>query len=151
MLVVTGMFPIIRLKKKEHKPNPKDRYYRNPLVRTSYSLVLQANLSSQRRVHIVVNMGGVVLLSSRKTLRHSNSLSCSVLSTVGCFGKRLGPDIFMWVGGLPREGVGAKKFGVSLETKGNQTFWWDIPGFCWISRRCPKSLRKESLCSIFGP
>ena len=33
-----------------------------------------------------------------------------------------GPD-----GGLPREGVGAKKFGMSFETQANQTFWWDIP------------------------
>ena len=34
-----------------------------------------------------------------------------------------------WGGGLPREGVGAKKFGMSFETQGNQTFWRDIPGF----------------------
>ena len=27
-------------------------------------------------------------------------------------------------------GVGAKKFGMSFETQGNQTFWRDIPGFC---------------------
>ena len=40
--------------------------------------------------------------------------------------KLFGPDIFGW--GLPREGVGAKKFGVSFETQGNQTFWRDIPG-----------------------
>ena len=31
--------------------------------------------------------------------------------------KLLGPDIFRWGGGLPREGVGAKKFGTSLETR----------------------------------
>ena len=35
------------------------------------------------------------------------------------------PDIFWWGGGLPREGAGAKKFGMSLETQGNQTF---LPG-----------------------
>ena len=29
----------------------------------------------------------------------------------------LGPDIFRWGGGLPREGVGAKKFRMSLETR----------------------------------
>ena len=42
-----------------------------------------------------------------------------------------GPDIFGWVGGLPYEGVGAKKFGMSFETQGNHTFliWRDIPGF----------------------
>ena len=32
-------------------------------------------------------------------------------------------------GGLPRECEGANKFGMSLETQENQTFWWDIPGF----------------------
>ena len=35
--------------------------------------------------------------------------------------KLLGPDIFLWGGGLPREG-GAIKFGTSLETQGSQTF-----------------------------
>ena len=41
-----------------------------------------------------------------------------------------GPDIFGWGGGLPREGVGAKKFGMSFKTQGIcQTFWRDIPGF----------------------
>ena len=44
--------------------------------------------------------------------------------------KLFGPDIFGWGGGLPREGVGAKKFGMSFETQGNQTFWRDMPGFC---------------------
>ena len=42
--------------------------------------------------------------------------------------KLLGPDIFGWGGGLPREGVGAKKFSMSFETQGSQTFWRDIPG-----------------------
>ena len=48
-----------------------------------------------------------------------------------------------WGGGLPREGVGAKEFNVSLQTQGKQTFRRDIPGFAGISRRCPKSLRKK--------
>ena len=39
----------------------------------------------------------------------------------------LRPDIFRWGGGLPREGVGVKKFGMSLETHGKQTVWRDIP------------------------
>ena len=43
--------------------------------------------------------------------------------------KLLSPDIFRWRGGLPREGVGAKKFGVSFEAQENQTFWQDILGF----------------------
>ena len=42
--------------------------------------------------------------------------------------KLFGLDIFGWGGGLPREGVGAKTFGMSFETQGNQTFWRDIPG-----------------------
>ena len=63
-----------------------------------------------------------------------------------------GPDIFGWGGGLPRERVGAKKFGMSFETQGNQTSWrvlsWefgrDIP-------EAPEQFEKDSLCSIFGP
>ena len=31
-------------------------------------------------------------------------------------------DTFGWGRGLPREGVVAKKFGMSFETQGNQTF-----------------------------
>ena len=45
--------------------------------------------------------------------------------------KLLSPDIFRWGGGLPREGVGAKKFGMPLETREIE--------------------REKSLCSIFGP
>ena len=51
-----------------------------------------------------------------------------------CAQKLLGPDIFQWGGVLPREGVGAKKFGMSLETQGKQIFWRDILGF-WLG--CP--------------
>ena len=40
------------------------------------------------------------------------------------------PDTFRWGGGLPREGVGAKKFGMSLETREIKLYWRDIPGFC---------------------
>ena len=61
----------------------------------------------------------------------------------------LGPDIFRWGGGLPREGVGAKKFGTSLETREIKLFRWDIPDFAGISRR-PEKFEKKSLCSIFG-
>ena len=69
--------------------------------------------------------------------------------------KLFGPDIFRWDRGLPREGVGAKKFGMSLETQGKQNFWRDVPGFfrdfSGICRGRPGSLRKRSLCSIFVP
>ena len=43
--------------------------------------------------------------------------------------KLLSPDIFGWGRGLPHEGVGPKKFGMSLETSEIKLFWRDIPGF----------------------
>ena len=63
----------------------------------------------------------------------SASISCHIL----ILGKKkehklklLVPDIFRSGGGLQREGVGAKKFGMSLETHGNQTLWRDhVLGF----------------------
>ena len=70
--------------------------------------------------------------------------------------KLFGPDIFGWGGGLSREGVGAKKFGMSFETQGNQTFWRDIPGFCRdISLRKKKTVFNscplhECFLSAFG-
>ena len=45
--------------------------------------------------------------------------------------KLLSPDIFRWGRGLPHEGVGAKKLGMSLETREIKLLWRDIPGFCW--------------------
>ena len=42
--------------------------------------------------------------------------------------KLLSPDIFPWGRGLPHEGVGAKKFGMPLETREIKLFWRDIPG-----------------------
>ena len=60
--------------------------------------------------------------------------------------KLFGPDIFRWGGGLPREGVGAKKFGMSFETQGYKSFWPDIPGFCRDILGRPKSLRNNSVC-----
>ena len=48
--------------------------------------------------------------------------------------------------------MGAKKFGMSLETQGkhiflgriSRGFWWDIPGV-------PKKLEKKHLCSFLPP
>ena len=40
---------------------------------------------------------------------------------------------------------------MSLETREIKHFGRDIPDFAGISRRCPKSLRKKSLCSILVP
>ena len=66
--------------------------------------------------------------------------------------KLLGPDIFRWGKGLAREGVGAKKFDMSLETREIKLFWRDIPGFCSDIPAVPdKFEKKTSLCSIFGP
>ena len=53
------------------------------------------------------------------------------------------PDIFWWGGGLPREGVGAKKFGMSLETQGIKLFWRDIPGFCRDIPEAPEKFEKK--------
>ena len=61
--------------------------------------------------------------------------------------KLFGPHVFGWGGGLPREGVGAKKFGMSFETQGSQTFWRDIPGFC---RELPGGRPKNSEVSKRG-
>ena len=65
--------------------------------------------------------------------------------------KLLGPDIFGWGGGLSREGVGAEKFGMSLETREIKLFWWDIAGFCWDIPAVPEKFEKKCLCSILGP
>ena len=57
------------------------------------------------------------------------------------------------------KGVGAKKFGMSLETREIKLFFGGISrdfggisrDFGGISQGCPKSLRKKSLCSILAP
>ena len=48
-------------------------------------------------------------------------------------------------------GVGAKKVRHVLRNPGKPNFERDNPDFSGISRRCPKSLRKQSLCSILAP
>ena len=57
--------------------------------------------------------------------------------------KLFGPDISGWGRGLPREGPGAKKFGMSFETQGNQMFWRDIPGFCGEIPGAPEKFEKN--------
>ena len=53
------------------------------------------------------------------------------------------------VGVFHVNGLGAKKFDTSLETRDVSNFLGGISrDFAGISRRCPKSLRKKSLCSI---
>ena len=63
--------------------------------------------------------------------------------------KLLSPDIFQWGKGLPHKGVGAEKFGMSLETREIKLFQWDITGFCWDIPAVSEKF--EKLCSIFGP
>ena len=65
--------------------------------------------------------------------------------------KLLSLDIFWWGGVLPCEGVGAKKFDMSLETQGINLFWRDIPGFRGDIPEAPEKFEKKKLCSIFGP
>ena len=58
--------------------------------------------------------------------------------------KLLSLDIFRWGRGLPREGVGAKKFDMSFETQGKQLYWRDIPGFCRdIPSKMPEKFEKK--------
>ena len=57
--------------------------------------------------------------------------------------KLLSPDIFRWGGGLPREGVGAKKFRYAPRNQGNRTFWQDIPGFCRDIPGAPEKVEEK--------
>ena len=57
--------------------------------------------------------------------------------------KLLSPDIFRWGGGLPSEGVGAKKFGMPLETREIKLFGRDIQGFCWDIPGAPEKFEKK--------
>ena len=65
--------------------------------------------------------------------------------------KLFGPDIFRWGGGLPREGVGAKKFDMSLETREIKLLWRDIPGFCRDIPEAPEKFEKEKFLFNFWP
>ena len=58
--------------------------------------------------------------------------------------KLFGPDIFGWGGGLQREWVGAKKFGMSLETREIKLFGRDIPGFCRDIPEEPEKFEKKT-------
>ena len=63
--------------------------------------------------------------------------------------KLLSPDIFRLGRGLPREGVGAKKFGMSLETGEIKLFGRDIPGFCWDIPAVPEKFKKKKFVFNF--
>ena len=65
--------------------------------------------------------------------------------------KLLSLDIFWWGRGLPREGVGAKKFGISLETQGIKLFWRDIPKSCRDIPEAPEKFEKKMFGFNFWP
>ena len=63
--------------------------------------------------------------------------------------KLFGPGILRWGGGLPREGVGAEKLGMSLETRETKLFWWDILGFCRDIPEVPEKFEKKKFVFNF--
>ena len=63
--------------------------------------------------------------------------------------KLLSPDMFRWGRGLPRERVGAKKFGMPLETREIKLFGRDIPGFCRDISELPEKFEKKNVCVQF--
>ena len=63
--------------------------------------------------------------------------------------KLFGPDIFGWAGGLPREGVGAKKFGMSFETQGIKLFAGMSRDLAGISRQNPEKFEKKKFVFNF--
>ena len=65
--------------------------------------------------------------------------------------KLFGPDIFGWVEGLPREGVGTKDFGMSFETQGNQTFGGICRDFCRDILGVPEKFEKKTSAFNFRP
>ena len=76
-------------------------------------------------------------------------LHCNVTTKKEPKPKLFDPDRFRWGRGLSHEGVGAKKLSMSLETREIKLFGGGkSPDSAGISRRCPKSLRRKSLCSI---
>ena len=99
--------------------------------------------------------GGVQKVCAKKVRAHFS------FPNLGCFNlepkpKLFGPDSVGWGGGLPREGVGAKKFGMSFEAQGNQTFWRDIPIlFCRDLPGAPEKFEKKRFVfdslPLFGP
>ena len=71
-------------------------------------------------------------------------------STNPCFWVRT-PDILWLGGGLLREGVGPKTFGMSLETKGNELFGERSRDFAGVSQSCPKVGEKKVCVQLLAP
>ena len=58
---------------------------------------------------------------------------------------------FRWGRGLPHEGVGAKKFGMSLKTREIKLFWRDIPGSCWDIPAVPEKFELKFVFNFLAP
>ena len=63
--------------------------------------------------------------------------------------KLFGPDSSRQGGGLPREGVGAEKFGMSLGARSTKLFWREIPGFCRDIPEVPEKFEKKKFVFNF--
>ena len=61
-----------------------------------------------------------------------------------------GPDILRWGGGQNCEGVGAKKFGMSLEARETKLFGRDVPGFCRDMPEVPEKFENKTVCVQFS-
>ena len=46
---------------------------------------------------------------------------------------------------------GAKKLGMSLETREIKLFWWDIPGLCWDILAVPEKFEEKSCVQFLAP
>ena len=75
----------------------------------------------------------------------------SAMFVVAMEGEGIASRYFRLGRGLPREGAGAKKFGMPLETREIKLFWRDIPGFCRDIPVVPEKCEKKGLCSILVP
>ena len=65
--------------------------------------------------------------------------------------KLFGPNIFGWGGGLPRERVGAKKFGTSLETQETKLFGGISRDFAQDFPGAPEKFEKKTFVFDFYP
>ena len=89
------------------------------------------NRGGNRRAFRLPGAGGGAFPLYGETFAWSHSVSKT---------QTFGSGYFRWGRGLPREGVGAKKFGMSLETREGELSWRDSREFAGISRWRPKSL-----------
>ena len=65
--------------------------------------------------------------------------------------KLLSPDIFLWGGDLPHEGVGGQRVRYVPRNQGNQTFLAGYPGICWDIPAVPEKFEKKKFVFNFLP